>query len=380
MISLRSIRNIATLFTVILSVTCLVATFNYSSTVRTHILGELDELTPEIIYVQYWDNLMPLSMVADDIQELKNYFGKDLMIAPMLIRSDSTKDLNGKTLSLTYVQTTSALFNILGVSVTPEFNTYLWEQEETPKCLIAKAIVPKLFASSSPLGASIFLLDEYQLIQGIFECNDKLLGIQWNKTILSHFNLVGESGAKDSVRLIIRLPDISTKIETITQVLMRTKNKKNFHIQHFNNMIERKNNIVTTVEFLTETISFIILLMSTIGCMNIFFISVNERIREIGLRRALGFRTYEIVAMVMRDCYFFMGVGTLLGLLGGWLFTQYLFNAILATLPDYTNWQFSIHSSAIIKTLVFLFISSSFSGIFPAIRASRIEPSKALRE
>ena len=85
MISLRSVRNLATLLSVALAVTGLIAAFNYAATAEKHILGTLDTLSPELLIVRYADDSMLLSQIDEDRRELKSTFGSRVVTSPLML-------------------------------------------------------------------------------------------------------------------------------------------------------------------------------------------------------------------------------------------------------------------------------------------------------
>ena len=379
MISLRSIRNIATLLSVALAVTGLVASFNYSATAEERILGTLDSLSPELLLVRYDAEAMNLTQIVEDQRELKRHFGDAITTAPLVSESFNSKTLLGKGAHGQMVYSTPSLMDILTLSIN---EGAFWLPGGEEGILMACGLAPLFGGSDSPVGLTVFLNKDSYFVEGTFSCDDKLLGINWQRAVLVPFREYGTLQDNQKVQLVIRFAGQSpTQAQaTVDSVLMRIRDTKDYSLVHFENMLENKRKITRSIRILTESISLIVLLMASVSCMNIFFISVNERTREIGLRRALGATHFEIIRLVMFDCYVFMAIGTVVGLFGGYAFTNYLMKPLLLIMPEFAGWTFDAHSDAISKTLLFLLVSSSLSGLFPAIRAAKIDPAAALRE
>ena len=121
-----------------------------------------------------------------------------------------------------------------------------------------------------------------------------------------------------------------------------------------------------------------------VGVMNIMLVSVDERIREIGLRRALGARKWHIRLQFLAETMLLMLLGGVIGIV-----LSYVLSAVLPTLPllgplfEDTSGKGDIHlrisAMAVLGSAIVLLIVGVFSGMIPALRASRLDPVEALR-
>jgi putative ABC transport system permease protein len=121
-----------------------------------------------------------------------------------------------------------------------------------------------------------------------------------------------------------------------------------------------------------------------VGVMNIMLVSVDERIREIGLRRALGARRWHIRAQFLAEALALTLLGGIVG-----IGVAYLLSAAIGTLPLYGAFDeelvgkgdihLYISTSTIILSTAVLVLVGIISGLVPALRASRLNPVEALR-
>ncbi len=118
------------------------------------------------------------------------------------------------------------------------------------------------------------------------------------------------------------------------------------------------------------------LLVGGIGIMNIMLVNVTERTREIGLRKAIGAKRFDIMVQFVIEAIAITLVGGLIGIAGG-IAIAYLV-AVVANYLDY-KWDFVVTLSSV---LIGIGVSASvglFFGLYPANKASKLDPISALR-
>jgi putative ABC transport system permease protein len=123
-------------------------------------------------------------------------------------------------------------------------------------------------------------------------------------------------------------------------------------------------------------IAAISLLVGGIGIMNIMLVSVAERTREIGLRKAVGARNRDILTQFLAESSFLSLLGGLLGIVLGWLISV-IIGKIATALGTALNPAVSIN--AVLLATLFSIAVGLFFGIYPARRAASLEPVEALR-
>jgi putative ABC transport system permease protein len=123
-------------------------------------------------------------------------------------------------------------------------------------------------------------------------------------------------------------------------------------------------------------IAGISLLVGGIGIMNIMLVSVTERTKEIGLRKALGARKRDILLQFLTESSLLSLIGGIIGIMFGWLIAYVVGQIALATGNDFIP---IVGMDAIILSTTFSAAIGLFFGIYPATRAANLEPVEALR-
>ena len=165
--------------------------------------------------------------------------------------------------------------------------------------------------------------------------------------------------------------------DEIRGVLRRRRHVKpsepdNFGMATAESLINEFRQIIGTVALVMVVISSIGLLVGGIGVMNIMLVSVTERTREIGVRKAVGARQRDIAWQFLLEAVVLTGSGGLAGIAVGWLLS-FLVRVLVPSLPS-TVPLWSVVAGFVVATSVGLFF-----GLWPALKAARLDPITALR-
>ncbi|HVW86175.1 MAG TPA: ABC transporter permease, partial [Bryobacteraceae bacterium] len=145
-----------------------------------------------------------------------------------------------------------------------------------------------------------------------------------------------------------------------------------FSISTPDQIIQQFDKITGLISLIAIAISALGLLVGGIGVMNIMLVSVTERTREIGVRKALGARRFDIIGQFLAEAMALTGVGGVLGIVFAVLITM-LIGALVPALPS------SVPTWAVVTAFSVSVGVGLFFGVWPAVKASRLDPVEALR-
>ncbi|RBA29332.1 ABC transporter permease [Flavobacterium tibetense] len=160
----------------------------------------------------------------------------------------------------------------------------------------------------------------------------------------------------------------------VTMRMVRKLNpieKNNFGIERSDDLIQRLLSNTKTLSWIAWIIGVITVFGSSIALMNIMLVSVSERTREIGIRKALGAKRSTIAWQFFTETLVIGQLGGIVGILFGITIGFIIAKAI--------GFQFIIPWIAIIAAFITTFVVTIVSGLFPAIKAAKLDPVEALR-
>ncbi|HPN54536.1 MAG TPA: ABC transporter permease [Candidatus Moranbacteria bacterium] len=243
-----------------------------------------------------------------------------------------------------------------------------------------------LFGSEDPIGKVFSLKDTNFVVIGIFEKKgssgfsnvDEMIYVplQTAQKIMLGINYLNFARVKiDSFENMDRAAaDIKYTIRMKHNI--KNSSDDDFSVRNTAQALEMINKITNVLKYFLAGIAGISLLVGGIGIMNIMLISVNQRIREVGLRKAVGARTRHIIVQFLAESVFITLVGGIIGIIVG-ILVSFLASVIINYLGY--SWQFLVSlSSILVGTSISVLIGIIF-GIYPARKASQISPMEALR-
>jgi len=397
--SLRShkLRSFLTLLGIMIGVMTVIAMVAVIQGLNRSVIGELESIGSDLIFVGKHE---PIQMGHRSEEERKR---KDLTLEDAMaierecslvkaVAIDITADF-WQSIPIKYQNIKSLDSIILGMNekfpqvlsvYLPEEGRFLIESDithSTKVCVLGSELNDTLFPHTNALGKEIRIGPEKFTVVGILEKRGSVFGQSQDNFVGIPITTLMKYYPYDlSMIEITAVPKKHGYIEeTIDQItnLLRKRRKvgfgkpNDFVISTQGTFVDLYNQITGAVYMVMIIISSIGLLVGGIGVMNIMLVSVKERTREIGIRKAIGARSADILKQFLIEAIFLTGTGGALGVIIGFAIA-FLVRAATPLPASVTSWSIVLG----------LFVSISvglFFGIFPARKAASLDPIVCLR-
>ena len=247
--------------------------------------------------------------------------------------------------------------------------------------VIGDDVVTRFFANEDPVGKYLVIDGLNFQVVGTIAKRKSFLGDNGNDRVIYVPYLTYKKiypSAKENFILATALPGrVNEAKDEVTGLLRRLRRDKpdapnSFGIATADSIINQFKQIIATTALVMVVLSSIGLLVGGIGVMNIMLVSVTERTREIGVRKAIGARRSDITWQFLMEAMTLTGAGGLLGIWVGWAISGLLRVALPAFPTEVPLW--SVITGFTVAVSVGLFF-----GLWPALKAAKLDPIVALR-
>ncbi len=254
------------------------------------------------------------------------------------------------------------------------------DQHREKVVMLGENVAPVLFPEGHPIGKDVFIDGSAFTVVGVVEKPKGGFGNgDEDRRVLIPYNTFAKIyPASDEVNMRFQAYPglLDQSVDQATEVLRRRRHiaegaKDTFSIRTAAQEVENFHSIMLMVYVATLVLSAIGLLIGGVGVMNIMLVSVTERTREIGIRKAIGARSGDITWQFLLEAMTLTGVGGVLAL----VFVNGIVFLIRATL----GWQGIVPIWAAATGIVVSVSIGLIFGVWPAMKAAKLDPVEALR-
>lgn len=391
----NKIRSALTILGIVIGVGAVIAMLAVGSGAQNTITGSISGLGTNMLFVFRGNNAQnvrnPKPLTLGDAAALSDPFQAPSIaaVAPV-ISSNLTVTYGGNTTNTSVVGVTPEYESVRNVTLIE--GSFISQQDDLGRGLVAiigQDTAESLFNRKEGLiGESIRINGQPYRIIGVlqpkggssFGSQDAIVLVPLS-TAQSRLVHRAQSDQVDTIFIQAATSDLVSQAGYEASQILRTRHRTQVGLDDFT--IYSQQDFVAVASTITGVLTIFLggiagisLLVGGIGIMNIMLVSVTERTREIGLRKALGARRRDIMVQFLTESSLLSLFGGIIGIGLGWLIAFIVGRIAAATGNAFTP---TVTLNAVLLATIFSTAVGLFFGIYPANRAARLEPVEALR-
>ncbi|UCB53581.1 MAG: ABC transporter permease [Candidatus Zixiibacteriota bacterium] len=398
-IKAHKMRAFLTVLGVLIGVTTVIAMVSIITGLNKSMAQQIESLGSDVIYVTKSEIGIQFEGPSEEERNRPPITFEDAMAVEELcpsVEAVSPQNWGPGAKTVKYRDNKVSRFQLIGVMPSYEVvnNNYIEEgrfftdSDVNYRAMVAVLgydVVEVLFPNLDPIGKEIsiagrnFAPKRFRVI-GVMEERPSILGESQNNFVLLPHDTYKKLYPEEKELLLVAKPKnpelLDQAIDEITQVMrirrgLAADKPNNFAVATQDDIMDIYRNITKAIYMVMVVISSIGLLVGGVGVMNIMLVSVTERTREIGIRKAIGARKRDVLWQFLIEAMTLSGSGGILGIIVGLLLGQLVAAVTPLAAGVSLFWIILGFSFSVSVGLIF--------GIYPAYRAARLDPIVSLR-
>ncbi|MFT8317413.1 MAG: ABC transporter permease [Sporolactobacillus sp.] len=366
-------RAFLTMLGIIIGVSSVIALLSIGQGSSKSVAESVNSLGTNLITVTISNTDTHFTM--DKLKQVGKVYGVK-KVAPTLSGRNTVK--NGATSSdVSVTGTTADYMGIRQLSVKEgRFVSALDEKYRQKEAVLGSDIAETLFGNQSPINKNILIDGQRFHVIGVLNSKGGSMGQNSDDSVILPFSttqrLLKTTYITQFYAQATNQSSVNWAVSGISRLLSETySSSDDYNVVNQQDIMNAVSSVTSTMTMLLAGIASISLLVGGIGIMNIMLVSVTERTREIGIRKAIGAKNRDILLQFLIESAILSMLGGLCGVALGVLAAQ-IYTSVTGGLAAYS-----------ISIMAFAFLFSAVVGIifgvFPAYKASRMSPIDALR-
>ena len=384
------VRAILTILGVMIGTACVVLVVTVSLAGRRYILRQIEGVGANLIYANRVDpgTGAPPALADEispaDMEAVKAEIPNAVEVAGTH-KIEMTVIANGEPYPIDLVGVTDGYQQIRKLVV--DRGSYFSADDlasQNKICLITQGLAALVFPSDDPVGQDIRIGDLHFTVIGVFHERAGLFGNSGltERSVIVPFPVISYYTGTDFFDTLYAQADqpgnVPAVTSEITEVLHdRHRPEAEYEAQNLAGILDTARDIAAALTILLIVISLIALVISGVGIMNIMLVTVTERTREIGIRKAIGARQDSIRFQFLIEALMISGIGAAIGVAIA-IAIPAAVNFGLSFVPDVGDFTLPVSWASVVLAFLVSFSTGVIFGYLPANRAAKLQPTESL--
>ena len=381
----NKLRAMLTSLGVIIGSASIVLVVTVALTSRKFVISQIEAVGSNLVWaelIRTSEKAQPLSyeMTLEDMQAAKDTI-------PGVAQAAGTSDMQmsvvagGVVRPVTLIGVTEGYREIRRLIVLRgRFFDEMDMQTRSKTCVITPQLAKRLFGMDNPVGRDLHVGELIFTIIGVFKERVETFGLSdiQTETVLIPFGLIKYYAGVNTLKVLdvqAATPEDVPMVQRELTNLLRSRHPSaaEYNVQTLTAILKAARDISLALTIVLIVIAAIALLISGIGIMNIMLVTVTERTREIGIRKAIGAARKEIMYQFLTEAFLISGGGAVLGILIGLLIPA----VVQMFLPG--NLRVPVSPMSVVLAFVVSCSTGLLFGYLPANQAAKLQPIESLR-
>jgi len=385
----HKMRSILTTLGIFIGVTTIITIFTTIQGLNDYVTGQLSAIGSSTVYVEkypwviqgdFWKYRNRKNIIQDEYEALMKFSKEADYISPQIMSMKVVKYKNEKYDRIFIMGTSEQYKDTDNIGLEDgRFITELDVKRKHSVCVIGADLAENLFKKEDPLGKRIFIGERKYKVIGILEKRGKMFGQSMdNYAVVPIGTFQRAFGRHRGFRVAMTCEDVSRLEEMKDEIrgIMRRVRKitphddDDFAINQQDQLTELYKQLTGVLYIIVFVIGSMSLIVGGIGIMNIMLVSVTERTKEIGIRKAIGAKRKNILSQFLIESISISSIGGILGIILG-----FIGGNIVLSLMELST---SVSMVSIVIGYGFSTFVGIAAGFYPAWKAAKMNPIDSL--
>jgi len=370
----NKLRSALTMLGLIIGIASVIVLVGIGSGATSNVTSQVQSLGTDILTASITSSDVSLSY--DQVEELES-IDNVKSVAPYKTVSGTISRGTTTSSKASIIATTNNYLDVTNITLALGRTISIIDIENKSKvCIIGYDLASTLFGMTNPVGETLKIEGDNYVVIGMLEQQGSSMGTNIDSMLIIPLTTASYLGSDTSINSLYVKVESEDKIDS-TITLIGNYIRSNLQISSDYYSVTSQDSMLNTMESVTSTLSLLLggiagisLVVGGIGVMNVMLVSVTERTKEIGIRKALGAKRRDILIQFLIEALVISLIGGLIGVITG---------IGIGFLAENFDYSFDLNTTTVIISFSSSALIGLVFGIFPAYRAAKLNPIEALR-